>query len=158
MTNSEFISENIHQCESASILLCGEVVFDPLKRTLTGKTISVSLSESESCLLKMLLEKTCSKREIIYAVWERRGVIVTESSYYKLIRQLRSSFKKVNLDESLIATLPRIGVVYNGTKAVPIETTSDVNSGLKNILDFSNTILMLTLSIIFLLFITLYWK
>src|SRR5471030_2170329 len=111
MTNSEFISDNI--------LLCEEVVFSPLKRTLTRDETTVPLSESESCLLMMLLEKTCSKREIMHAVWEKRGVIVTESSYYKLVRQLRSSFMKANLDESLITTLPRIGVLYTGTKATP---------------------------------------
>ncbi len=53
----------------------------------------VNLSENESCLLKLLLIKTNSKREVMYEIWEK-GIIVTESSYYKLVRQLRQSFKK----------------------------------------------------------------
>ncbi|MGK4229645.1 hypothetical protein ACK2MR_00645 [Providencia hangzhouensis] len=53
----------------------------------------------------------------MYEIWEKRGIIVTESSYYKLVRQLRQSFKKVDLDENLIMTLPRIGILYTGEKS-----------------------------------------
>ncbi len=53
----------------------------------------------------------------MYEIWEKRGTIVTESSYYKLVRQLRQSFKKVDLDENLIMTLPRIGILYTGEKS-----------------------------------------
>ena len=109
----------------ANIILSEGVIFNSWKRTLTQQDTVVVLSESESCLLKMLLDKTCSKREVMYAIWEKRGVIVTESSYYKLVRQLRCSFKKANLDEALIATLPRIGISYTGTKkALETEPTS----------------------------------
>ncbi|WP_392433362.1 transcriptional regulator [Yersinia sp. HM-2024] len=117
MTNNELTPTNV--------VLCEGVIFNSWKRTLTQQETVVVLSESESCLLKMLLDKTCSKREVMYAIWEKRGVIVTESSYYKLVRQLRCSFKKANLDETLIATLPRIGISYTGTKkALAIESTS----------------------------------
>ncbi|HHL2560668.1 TPA: transcriptional regulator [Yersinia enterocolitica] len=109
----------------ANIILSEGVIFNSWKRTLTQQETVVVLSESESCLLKMLLDKTCSKREVMYAIWEKRGVIVTESSYYKLVRQLRCSFKKANLDETLIATLPRIGISYTGTiQAVAAEPAS----------------------------------
>lgn len=53
----------------------------------------------------------------MYEIWEKRGTIVTESSYYKLVRQLRLSFKKMELDENLIMTLPRVGILYTGTKS-----------------------------------------
>ncbi|MEQ5185341.1 winged helix-turn-helix domain-containing protein [Providencia rettgeri] len=99
------------------VLLCGQVVYDPLKRTLSRGKRTVNLSENESCLLKLLLLKTNSKREVMHEIWEKRGTIVTESSYYKLVRQLRQSFKKVELDENLIMTLPRIGILYTGEKS-----------------------------------------
>ncbi|WP_273804333.1 winged helix-turn-helix domain-containing protein [Providencia rettgeri] len=99
------------------ILLSEEVVYNPLKRTLSKGKKSISLTENESCLLKLLLVKTSNKREIMYEIWEKRGTIVTESSYYKLVRQLRQSFKKVELDENLIMTLPRIGILYTGDKS-----------------------------------------
>ncbi|MEQ5127795.1 hypothetical protein ABN225_13450 [Providencia alcalifaciens] len=99
------------------VLLCGQVVYDPLKRTLSRGKRTVDLSENESCLLKLLLLKTNSKREVMHEIWEKRGTIVTESSYYKLVRQLRQSFKKVELDENLIMTLPRIGILYTGEKS-----------------------------------------
>lgn len=99
------------------ILLSEQVVYNPLKRTLSRGRKSINLSENESCLLKMLLIKTSNKREIMHEIWESRGTIVTESSYYKLVRQLRLSFKEVELDENLIMTLPRIGVLYTGEKS-----------------------------------------
>lgn len=99
------------------ILLSEHVVYDPLKRTLSKGKVSINLSENESCLLKLLLIKTSNKREVMYEIWEKRGTIVTESSYYKLVRQLRQSFKKVELDENLIMTLPRVGILYTGEKS-----------------------------------------
>lgn len=116
------------------IILSDHVVYDPLKRTLSrGKKI-INLSENESCLLKLLLTKTSSKREVMYEIWERRGTIVTESSYYKLVRQLRLSFKKIELDENLIMTLPRIGILYTGTKLEAKNAYS--NSEKKNIYSY----------------------
>ncbi|WP_272681332.1 winged helix-turn-helix domain-containing protein [Providencia sp. PROV129] len=53
----------------------------------------------------------------MYEIWEKRGTIVTESSYYKLVRQLRQSFKQIGLDENLIMTLPRVGILYTGEKS-----------------------------------------
>ncbi|EJD6043595.1 TPA: hypothetical protein U2J54_001693 [Providencia rettgeri] len=100
-----------------TVLLAEQVVYDPLKRTLSRGKISANLTENESCLLKILLTKTSNKREVMYEIWEKRGTIVTESSYYKLVRQLRQSFKKVELDENLIMTLPRIGILYTGEKS-----------------------------------------
>lgn len=99
------------------VLLSEQVVYNPLKRTLSRGQISISLTENESCLLKILLMKTSNKKEVMYEIWEKRGTIVTESSYYKLVRQLRQSFKKVELDENLIMTLPRIGILYTGEKS-----------------------------------------
>ncbi len=110
--------DNIDYSEKESmILLSGHVVYDPLKRTLSREKKVVNLSENESFLLKLLLVKTNSKREVMYEIWEKRGTIVTESSYYKLVRQLRQSFKKIDLDENLIMTLPRIGILYTGEKS-----------------------------------------
>ncbi|MEX6151524.1 transcriptional regulator [Providencia hangzhouensis] len=91
------LMDNIDYNEKESmILLSGNVVYNPLKRTLSREKNVVNLSENESCLLKLLLIKTNSKREVMYEIWEKRGTIVTESSYYKLVRQLRQSFKKVD--------------------------------------------------------------
>lgn len=114
------------------IILSDNVIFNPLKRTLSQADTTVTLSENETCLLKMLLKKTCSKREVMHEIWEKRGVIVTESSYYKLVRQLRTSFKQASLDASLITTLPRIGILYSGSKE--ITTTDSVQNKKKGII------------------------
>ncbi|MBS3050425.1 winged helix-turn-helix domain-containing protein [Enterobacter mori] len=116
------------ELEIRPVLLSGSVIFSPLKRTLTGEQTIAKLTENEACLLKMLLEKTCSKREVMSEIWEKRGVIVTESSYYKLVRQLRKSFVSAGLDDSLIMTLPRIGISYSGTKEITLpENTESKN-------------------------------
>lgn len=125
MTNlslmGKFMSSIDYNDMEPMILLSEQVVYDPLKRTLSRGKKSINLTENESCLLKLLLIKTSNKREIMYEIWEKRGTIVTESSYYKLVRQLRQSFKKVELDENLIMTLPRIGILYTGEKsAMPV--------------------------------------
>lgn len=120
-----------HNGQEPLIILSDNVVYDPLKRTLSRGKKTINLSENESCLLRLLLNKTSSKREVMHEIWEKRGTIVTESSYYKLVRQLRLSFKKMELDENLIMTLPRIGILYTGTK---FEVKSiPVNNERKNI-------------------------
>nr|WP_282553479.1 hypothetical protein [Providencia sneebia] len=109
---------NTDQTEQETLIILSEyVIYNPLKRTLSRGKKTVNLSENESCLLKLLLKQTSSKREVMYDIWEKRGTIVTESSYYKLVRKLRQSFKKIDLDENLIMTLPRVGVLYTGTKS-----------------------------------------
>ncbi|CNF08019.1 hypothetical protein QVN42_16070 [Yersinia nurmii] len=99
-----------------TIRLNGNIVFDTLQRSLATDQKKTRLSENESRLLQMLLEKTCEKREILYTIWESRGVIVTDSSYYKLIKQLRQSFVMIGENEDPIMTLPRIGVRFVGTQ------------------------------------------
>nr|CAC9202215.1 Uncharacterised protein [Providencia rettgeri] len=53
--------------KESMILLSGNVVYNPLKRTLSREKNVVNLSENESCLLKLLLikqivrEKSCMK-------------------------------------------------------------------------------------------------
>ncbi|MEX6382812.1 hypothetical protein AB6F61_07615 [Providencia hangzhouensis] len=74
----------------------------------------------------------------MYEIWEKRGTIVTEgeSSYYKLVRQLRQSFKKVNINENLIMTLPRIGILYTGEKSeMPTLSKYDTKKSLTPIYD-----------------------
>ncbi|AJI94952.1 hypothetical protein BD65_2656 [Yersinia ruckeri] len=98
--------------------LNGNIIFHPLQRTLSMHKKEIRLSENESRLLQMLLEKTCEKKEIIHTIWESRGIIVTDSSYYKLIKQLRYSFSNIGVEEDPIMTLPRIGVRYVGTQEI----------------------------------------
>lgn len=50
------------------------------------------------------------KEDIIHFVWENRGGCVSESSYYKLINQMRNDFSSIGLQSSDIVTRPRVGV------------------------------------------------
>lgn len=144
MTNNELAT--------SLVILSENVIFNPLKRTLSQADTTVTLSENETCLLKMLLTKTCSKREVMHEIWEKRGVIVTESSYYKLVRQLRTSFKRASLDASLITTLPRIGILYSGSKEITtLDSVENQKKGmtLRFIKEISErTLIFLSLSIL----------
>ncbi|CAI1905818.1 Uncharacterised protein [Serratia quinivorans] len=112
---------------SKEITLNNEVIFIPNQRKLLGEEKETQLSENEARLLCMLLTKTCDKKEVMQQIWESRGVIVTESSYYKLVKQLRSAFSSVGLDSSLIMTLPRIGIRYIGTQVENDDNTKKSN-------------------------------
>ncbi|MCS6036227.1 hypothetical protein LNQ52_02825 [Klebsiella pneumoniae subsp. pneumoniae] len=50
------------------------------------------------------------KEDIIDFVWKNRAGCVSESSYYKLINQMRNNFSLVGLKADDIVTRPRIGV------------------------------------------------
>jgi len=63
----------------------------------------------------------------MHEVWKKRGLIVTESSYYRLVSQLRISFEQANLDANLIKTLPIIGITYVCTNCITVSSSSVSN-------------------------------
>jgi len=65
-------------------------------------------------LLALLLAGQHHKQHLTEEIWGSRGVIVSESNYYKVIRGLRNAFSEIGLDEELIKTIPRVGVCYAG--------------------------------------------
>lgn len=91
-------------------LLDDRVLFDSVKMTLSQEEKIVRLSESECHLLLAFRQGIYKKEEIIHFVWQSRGGCVSESSYYKLINQLRNSFCSVGLQASDIVTRPRVGI------------------------------------------------
>jgi DNA-binding winged helix-turn-helix (wHTH) protein len=61
------------------------------------------------------------KEDIIDFVWKNRAGCVSESSYYKLINQMRNNFALVGLKAADIVTRPRIGV----SLSLPLEPFKD---------------------------------
>lgn len=72
----------------------------------------VHLRKTENSLLICLIEGTQDKRSIIKYVWP--STIVTNSSYYKAIFDLRNQMITVGLSPALIKTIPRKGVAFHG--------------------------------------------
>lgn len=62
---------------------------------------------------------------MIKQVWGARGVIVTESSYYKTLHTLRARLQVFGLTDGGIKTIPRVGAVLRCT--VSTASTEDVN-------------------------------
>lgn len=95
---------------ATKFLLDGRVLFDSARMTLSHQDKIVRLSESECHLLLAFWLGLYKKEEIINFVWKSRSGCVSESSYYKLINQLRNNFSRVGLHASDIVTHPRVGV------------------------------------------------
>lgn len=95
---------------TTKFLLDGRVLFDSARMTLSRQDKIVRLSESECHLLLAFWLGLYKKEEIINFVWKSRSGCVSESSYYKLINQLRNNFSRVGLHASDIVTHPRVGI------------------------------------------------
>lgn len=72
---------------------------------------TVNLTSNEGHLLLALIEGVSEKEALINRVWGERGLIVSDSSYYKAIHTLRHYFSEVGLGRNALKTLPRRGVV-----------------------------------------------
>lgn len=91
-------------------LIDNRVIFDSERMSLTHSDKTVSISESETNLLLAFNKGLFKKDDLIGWVWGRKGVVVSDASYYKLINQLRNSFDKIGLASSSVVTRPKVGV------------------------------------------------
>lgn len=90
-----------------------DIVYDSNTGHLYGREgVCIHLRNTENLLLLCLLGGLEEKRDIIKSVWP--ATIVTDSSYYKLIFDLRNQMSAVGLDQNIIKTIPRRGVAYTG--------------------------------------------
>ncbi|MCT0098302.1 response regulator [Proteus mirabilis] len=106
---------------SNKYLIDNKVILDIDRMTLSHDHESIKISESECNLLCAFHEGLFKKEDLIDWVWGRKGVIVSNASYYKLLNQLRGSFEKIGLSASAILTRPKVGV----TLSVTIEKLPD---------------------------------
>lgn len=91
-------------------LIDNRVIFDSERMSLTHSDKTVSISESETNLLLAFYKGLFKKDDLIGWVWGRKGVVVSDASYYKLINQLRNTFDKIGLPSSSVVTRPKVGV------------------------------------------------
>ena len=90
--------------------------------TLANGNKIIKISESETNLLLAFHRGIYKKKDIIDFVWKNRAGCVSESSYYKLINQMRNNFSLVGLKADDIVTRPRIGVSLS-LPLEPLKTT-----------------------------------
>jgi DNA-binding winged helix-turn-helix (wHTH) protein len=99
-------SEGIGSGSSSS-----DCYYDAEKMTLTRAQQSVILGSNESDLLLALIAGVTDKEQLISRVWGERGLVISDSSYYKTLHMLRTHFADVGLPRDSLKTLPRRGVV-----------------------------------------------
>ncbi|MFC4489762.1 transcriptional regulator [Chromobacterium sp.] len=90
-----------------------KVIFDPDAGSLQpGDQEKIILKYNEAQLLKLLLSGLFEKNELIDKVWGK--TVVTDSSYHKLVFDLRAQLEKSGLDPKIVKTIPRRGCQFVG--------------------------------------------
>ena len=110
--------------ETSTALTTVKCTYDHEKLLLRNSPLQTTLTSNEGHLLLALIEGVTDKEDLIRRVWGDRGLIVSDSSYYKALHTLRHYLSEVGLDRSVLKTLPRRGVVL----LLTIEKTSSENN------------------------------
>lgn len=97
--------------ETSTAFTTVKCTYDHDKLLLCHPPLHTTLTSNEGHLLLALIEGVTDKEDLISRVWGDRGLIVSDSSYYKALHTLRHYLSEVGLDRSILKTLPRRGVV-----------------------------------------------
>lgn len=108
------------------IIIEDSIIFDTEDGTLNADgRPPVPLKHNESLLLQFLINGITEKNDLIARIWDKTAV--TDSSYHKLIFELRSQLEKAGADPKIIRTIPRRGCHFAG-KHAPLITEPPVQS------------------------------
>lgn len=88
-----------------------EVCYDAERMTLSCAQLSTTLGSNESDMLLALIAGITDKEAIISQVWGGRGLVVSDSSYYKTVHALRSKLVDVGVPRDSLKTLPKRGLI-----------------------------------------------
>ncbi len=88
-----------------------EVCYDAERMTLSCAQLSTTLGSNEGNMLLALIEGVTDKEALISRVWGERGLVVSDSSYYKTVHALRSKLVEVGLPRESLKTLPKRGLI-----------------------------------------------
>ena len=103
-------------------MINGEIIFDAHScelRPLDDQTRIITLHAPTARCLQLLLEKrgeVISRDSFLEVVWQSRGIIVSQNTFYQNISLLRKSLKKSGLSADIIVTVRSKGFI------VPAET------------------------------------
>ena len=105
---------NEHQkTEKNCFLMDNRFHFDPVSMKLSDgcNHQSVYMSHKEGRLLHMVLLGYSRKHDLMEGLWGQRNIIVSDSSYYKVIHLLRKKLLSVGLPKETLRTQSGIGLV-----------------------------------------------
>ncbi|URN99640.1 winged helix-turn-helix domain-containing protein [Leclercia adecarboxylata] len=105
-----------------------EIIFDVNScqvKALDGPDEGIILNTPTARCLQLLIDKrgeVVSRESFLEQVWQVRGIVVSQNTFYQNISLLRKSLKKVGLTEDIIVTVRRKGfMLATDTRIQPIE-------------------------------------
>lgn len=104
-------------------VLFGNIYFNESERTLNqhGKIEQLSLTQTR--LLSALIKrknKQITRNELLSNIWEKHGLVASNSNLNRNISLLRKSFQNYEI-ENAIETIPKQGFIFHGEVEMPGE-------------------------------------
>ncbi|MCM5700487.1 winged helix-turn-helix domain-containing protein [Leclercia sp. LTM14] len=111
-----------------------EVIFDSdanILHSVEDESIKVTLNAPTARCLKLLLMsngKVISREEFLAEVWNARGVVVSQNTFYQNISLLRKSLEQAGLSKDIIVTVRQRGfVLASNIEVTPCSNTEGNN-------------------------------
>lgn len=101
---------------SVNYLIEDKIEYSPSNNTLRSlidDTKITLLAAASECLLLLLINhgKLICKKELVYSGWEQYGLHVSDNTFYQNILMLRKGIKCCGIDNEVIKTIPRKGLL-----------------------------------------------
>ena len=119
-----------------SYMINDKVIFNVNKsefQSLTDNGVTVTLNAPTARCLQLLLDssgKVISREKFLDEVWNARGVVVSENTFYQNISLLRKSLIRAGLNNEIIITVRRRGfVISEGTVIKMLPPDEKASSG-----------------------------
>lgn len=97
------------------VIINDEIIFDVNfgeLRSLSTEADVITLNAPTARCLQLLLEKegaVVSRDDFMEKVWQARGIVVSQNTFYQNISLLRKSLKKAGLTKDIVMTVRRKG-------------------------------------------------
>ncbi|WP_368543976.1 transcriptional regulator [Enterobacter soli] len=113
-------------------MINGEIIFDVNScelRPLDDHGEIITLNSPTARCLQLLLEKrgeVVSRDNFLEEVWQARGIVVSQNTFYQNISLLRKSLKKSGLSSDIVVTVRSKGFILSSGTRVEILDDSNV--------------------------------
>lgn len=101
---------------SRKIIINRTVIFEPDKKTISGKKNTVRLSASATLCMELLIDKAgelVTHQQLYDFAWRRFGMEPTATSLYQNISNLRRALICTGIRDETIRTMPRRGFILS---------------------------------------------
>ena len=142
----------LHEMKDLVYVLDGGIYFFQRARLLSSLNGDLKdfLTQNECHMLLALVDGVIEKDVLIKQVWGTRGVVVTDSSYYKTLHTLRARLQALNINDGGIKTIPRVGAALSCSVAVVEQSNvilAVLEAGLRDDSDVDPAVVMASLDV-----------